>query len=95
MLAMPMALLFIGCQQDIPEPEVESPFAKNEVQDELAHTFGKLLAASLKEKPIRDFVKSEASLQFDGVTISSSLWQRTRKSKWKMVEEKCPLRRPF
>ena len=67
LLAMPIALLFIGCQQeDIPKPEIESHFVKNEVQDELAHSFGKLLAASLKDKPIRDFVKSEASLQFDG-----------------------------
>jgi len=66
LLVMPLALLYFGCQEGIAQPKVESPLAKNEVQDELAHSFGKLLAASLSEKPIRDFIKSEASLQFDG-----------------------------
>jgi hypothetical protein len=47
-----------------PPPEV--PLLKNERQDQLAHKFGKMLATSLKEIPIRDFIKSEASLKFDG-----------------------------
>lgn len=63
--ALATVFMLYGCQQnEIPDPE--SPFEKNEKQDELAHSFGKLLASSLKEKPIRDFVKSEASAQFDG-----------------------------
>lgn len=66
-LILSLAILFFlnSCQKnEIPEPE--SPYEKNEKQDELAHAFGKLLASSLKEKSIRDFVKTEASAQFDG-----------------------------
>jgi len=55
--------LIFGCKQNEVPEEVEMELSE---MDELAHDFAKLLATSMNEKPIRDFIKAEASNKFDG-----------------------------
>lgn len=61
-------IFFTACQKE--EEQLEAPFELGEIvnmhNDELAHSFGKLLAISVKNTDVKSFVKNEVIQQFDG-----------------------------
>jgi hypothetical protein len=65
-LLLAILVLSFSCQHQ-KESGVESLVqSKNEKKDKIAHQFAKILASSMSDSRIREFIKEETSSQFDG-----------------------------